>query len=94
MPDTTATRLRELEYRVAQLEHLLHGGGTVRWEDSVRGRMHRLLNAEASAHAMAEAARELRRAQHAGWSRREKVIALVVAIVGAAAPYVVLFLHH
>lgn len=92
--------MSELETRVAVVEHKLDellevvsGGGRTRYEDSVRGRLHKVLQAQTNEAAVAEAIRELRRSQRRRWSTGQKVLAAGCGVALAAAPYVAIALH-
>jgi len=87
------TRVAVLELKLDELRELVNGGAHVRYEDSVRGRLHKVLQAQTNEAAVAEAIRELRRSQRRRWSTGQKWLAAVVSVAIAAAPYVAIALH-
>lgn len=92
MPDLE-TRLAVVEVKLDTLLELVNSGPRVRWEDSIRGRLHRVLEAQASEQALAEAIREVRRSQRQRWTSGQKWLAAIVSVAIAAAPYVAIALH-
>lgn len=86
-------RLTKIEMKLDGLLELVNSGPSVRWEDSIRGRLHRVLTQQANEQALAEAIREVRRSQRQRWSRGEKMLAAVCGLAVAAAPYVAIALH-
>jgi predicted nucleic acid-binding protein len=87
------TRVALVELKLDGLLELVNGGAAVRYEDSVRGRLHKVLQAQTNEAAVAEAIRELRRSQRRRWSSGQKVLAAACGIAVAAAPYVAIALH-
>jgi len=90
--EALAARNRE---RIDQLHDDIHGGPSVEWAQSIRGRLHHMQSAIEAADKLAEATRELVREQRRNRASRFKtwqwVVASVVGLMTAAAPYVVLF---
>lgn len=91
--DSIEARVAVLELRVAELLELVHSGPSVPWEKSIRGRLHHAEQLDQASANLRIAAREMRRSQVHRWSTRERRLALVVALLGAAAPYLILLLH-
>lgn len=86
-------RLAVIEDRLDTLLELIHGGRRVRWEDSIRGRLHAVLQTQANEQSLAAAIREVRRSQRRRWSRWQRLVLLVAAVAAAAAPYVAIALR-
>jgi len=84
--------------RIDQLRDDVHGGTTVEWAQSVRGRLHHMQSAIEAADKLADATRELVREQNRLRASRFKtwqwVAATIIALLTAAAPYVLLFVGH
>jgi hypothetical protein len=80
---------------IAQLRDDIHGGPTVEWRQSVRGRLHHMQSAIEAADKLADATRELVREQSRLRESRLKtwqwVVASAIGLLTASAPYVVLF---
>ena len=89
-------RVGLLEFQYRQLRAEIHGGDGVEWEQSVRGRLHAVSNAQASAQALAEAARQMR-LDRAATERRDKWrIGILVTLVGVIPAWVtiaILLIH-
>jgi hypothetical protein len=101
LTDLEASR-RELERRLSALEDGLDGGPSVPWARSVRGRLHAMQSAmasaemlrkaaEASAHAQRDALATVQAAKGRRLSRWTQVGLLACGAVTAAAPYVLHF---
>lgn len=95
-------RVATLETQVRDLLCEVNGGNGVSWERSIRGRLHAMQSALASAELLAHAAEEIKQAQRATahtletargrrWSRLTQTLLVLAAIATAAAPYV---LHY
>lgn len=92
----------EQERRAAELAASVNGGPGVDYSHSLRGRIHHMQSAMASADKLREAAQAVERAQreqaHATaslhgrrWSRLTQALVVACAVVTAAAPYVLHF---
>lgn len=83
--------------RIAELHDEIHGGQSVEWVRSVRGRLHAMQSAIEAADKLADAARELAKArkeeQRSRLTRRQWVYLAACATLAAVAPYVVLLAH-
>jgi hypothetical protein len=86
--------VRHNRRELSEVLELIHSGPRVPWDQSIRGRLHKVSESLASVDKLAEAAREVRRAQVRAWSRAEKVALLLCATATAVAPYVALILTH
>lgn len=95
-------RLAALETRVRANEAAIGGGNGLPWSESLRGRVHAMQSAMASAELVRQAAEAASRAQreaqhtlevsgHRRWSRLTQALLIACAIVTAAAPYVLHF---
>lgn len=90
---TIEAELRELRQSLGALLELVNSGPSVPWDQSIRGRLHHMRNSVLAAEQLAQAAREVRRAQRRQWSLAERVLLAAAALAAAAAPYVVLLIH-
>lgn len=94
---TVETRCDDLSRRFAELHEAIHGGASVAWSQSVRGRLHEMSAAIEAADKLAEATRELVREQARTRQNRVKtwqwVLGAVVAIAAVANPYIILIAH-
>lgn len=83
--------------RLIELHDDIHGGATVEYEQSIRGRLHKMQNAIEAADKLADATRELVREQSRLRQSRVKtwqwVTGMVIAAIAVANPYVVLLLR-
>jgi hypothetical protein len=70
---------------------LLNGGPAVEWEQSIRGRLHRVTQTLDTADKLAEALREVRRERSQRWTKGERIFAAAVALLAAVAPYALFF---
>lgn len=90
-----AQRNRE---NIAALHDDIHGGPSVEWAQSIRGKLHAMQSAIEAADKLADATRELVREQARVRQTRFKtwqwVVGTAVAVMAAAAPYVILFSAH
>jgi len=81
--------------RIDQLRDDIHGGPTVEWKQSIRGRLHDMQSAIEAADKLADATRELVREQNRLRASRFKtwqwLVATALGFMTAAAPYVILF---
>lgn len=89
---TLEATARENREDIARILELINGGPSVQWEQSIRGRLHSMRDTQQTAEALESAAREIRRARTAQWSRLEKVglfafsgVIAVCAIISALA---------
>lgn len=93
---------RELSRRVDELDEALNGGTRVEWNQSIRGKIHYMQSALASADKMRAAAEAAVRAQREAThtvevahgrrlSRWAQIVLVVCAIVTCATPYVLHF---
>lgn len=75
----------------------IHGGPTVEWGRSIRGRLHAMQSAIEAADKLAEATRELVREQRKQRESRFKtwqwLVASCIGLLTASAPYVILLVH-
>jgi hypothetical protein len=82
---------------LAALHDDVHGGTTVAWAQSIRGRLHHMQSAIEAADKLADATRELVREQnrlrHSRFKTWQWVTATIIGLLTAAAPYVILLLH-
>lgn len=69
----------------------VNSGPHVPWDQSVRGRLHRVSETLAAADKLAEAAREMRRARRHTFSVAERILLAVCAVAAAVSPYVIAF---
>ena len=83
-----------VEDRLRDLHADVHGGNGVEWERSLRGRVHKLENVQATTEALAAAARDLRRVNERRWSRVEKTGALLFAGLAVVPPWVLLIVTY
>lgn len=94
---TLETLCIDLSRRYAELHDDIHGGTTVAWKQSIRGRLHEMSAAIEAADKLADATRELVREQARTRQSRIKtwqwVIGAVVAIAAVANPYIILIVH-
>jgi predicted transcriptional regulator len=87
----------ETRRRLDELHDLIHGGPSVMWAQSIRGRLHHMQSAIEAADKLADAARDLARQQEA--NRRSRLTRMQWAYIAlcstaaAAAPYVILLTH-
>ena len=83
--------------RIVELHDEIHGGPSVEWERSVRGRLHHMQSAIEAADKLADATRELAKAREKERTTRltrvQWVYLAICATAGAAAPYIVLLVH-
>lgn len=93
MVPTTDSRLEILEHKVDELLTLINSGPNVPWEQSIRGKLHRVTNTLDNADKLAEALREVRRERSQRWTRGERFAALLFAAATLATPYVLLLVH-
>lgn len=91
---TEGERIAVLQERVDQMWEWINGGPSTRYEDSARGRLHRIMTTLDTADKLAEALREVRRDKARQWSRWEKLGLFVFAGAAAVAPYVLLLVGH
>lgn len=82
---TVDVRLDRLERDVAELLELIHGGPSVAWERSIRGRLHAMRSTDTAAAALADALREVRRERSQRWGTWQKTLLVLSAVVTAAA---------
>ena len=87
-------RLAVVEERLRDLRAIVNGGDGVTWDQSLRGRLHGLANAQASAEALAHAAHELRRAHEQNTKRRQWVVGIVFAAAAVVPPWVLLIVTY
>jgi paraquat-inducible protein B len=99
-----AERVAILEAQLRDLTADVHGGPGQPWGQSVRGRLHSMQSALASADKLAKAARAAADAQREAthtveaargrrFSRTAQVLLVAAGIAAAAAPYVVAYVH-
>lgn len=82
---TIETRLALVERDVRALAALIGGGDGVAWEQSIRGRLHKMQETLSTADALSEALREVRRERAKRWSKGERLALFGFATVGALA---------
>lgn len=91
---TLETRVEANAERVGALHDAIHGGPSCDWQQSVRGRLHAMQSAIEAADKLADATQALVREQNRLRQSRVKtwqwLLAAVIGIATAAAPYVVL----
>lgn len=101
---TVGERLASLEEyargnraKINELHDDIHGGATVAWNQSIRGRLHAMMSAIEAADKLADAARELARIQEANrrsrLSRLQWAFLALCALLTAVAPYVIVLTH-
>jgi hypothetical protein len=83
--------------RIERLHDDIHGGPSVEWAQSIRGRLHTMQSAIEAADKLADATRELvreqKRARESRFKTWQLVTATAIGLLTAAAPYVILLTH-
>lgn len=87
------TRLALLERRVTDLHESVNGGGHIKFQDSLRGKVHAMRAELDAARYARQALEEVRRNQGRAWSKRERAAALIIAAIGVTTPYLLFALH-
>lgn len=92
--EVLASRNREI---IQELHDEIHGGASVAWPQSIRGRLHDMQSAIEAADKLADATRELakqrEKERRSRLTRRQWFYLAVCATLGAASPYVAIFWH-
>jgi hypothetical protein len=94
---TLEETVRGLTRTVAEIHADIHSGPGVEWNQSIRGRLHTMQSSIEATDKLADAARMLAREQAANRRSRIKTwqwsVIAGCALIGAASPYVAIFLH-
>ena len=88
---TDEARLARIELRLNDLYELVNSGPGVPWDQSIRGRLHRVTQYMDSADKLTEALRELKRERTSRLTRGQQTLLVVFAAIALATPYVLLF---
>jgi t-SNARE complex subunit (syntaxin) len=87
---TVGERLATLERRadenaqgIASILELINGGANVEWEQSIRGKLHAMRDTQATADALANAMREVRRQNSRKWATWKQLVLIACAVVTA-----------
>ena len=93
MPTDDAAKLAVIEETVKNLYELVNSGPSVPWDQSIRGRLHRVTQYIDSEDKLSEALRELKRERTKRWTRGQQALLVAFVAVSLATPYVLLFFH-
>lgn len=87
---TAGERLATLERRADEnargidtILELINGGANVKWEQSIRGKLHEMRTTQATADALTNAMREVRRQNARRWATWQKLLLTACAVVTA-----------
>ena len=86
--------MARIEDKVTALTEAINGGPSVQWSQSIRGRLHEVENIQRSVDNIAEAARELRRANIMVPVSIFKAIAGTVAVMAGLAAVVAVVVSY
>ena len=84
---TVGERLAVVEERVDQMWEWINGGASTRYEDSARGRLHRIMETMNTADKLTEALHEVRRERKRQWTGWQKWGLLMCAAATVAASW-------